>query len=189
MRGSGIILRSSPVAACLILLWAGCAGSSGAAVQSQQERPSPLREFLERYERTFRPSEYDPDIGTLLRQMQAPPEAVGEAGIVTPAVPETIPGFRVQLLLTQDIDRANGVRDSLNAALPDDWVYVVYDAPYYKVRVGNYRERPAANAELKHIVALGYRDAWVVPDLIVKNPPPKLPDTFIVPEHPFDQHR
>src|SRR5689334_8084611 len=100
MPGSGVTIRNSPLALCLILLWAGCSGSTGAAVQTQQ-RPSPLREFLERYERTFKPSEYDPDVGTLLRQMQEPAEAVGATGIVATALPETIPGFRIQLLLTQ----------------------------------------------------------------------------------------
>jgi hypothetical protein len=66
--------------------------------------------------------------------------------------------------------------------LPDEWVYLVYDLPYYKVRVGNYAEKEAANESVKKLVSLGYADAWVVPERILKNPPPPPPPVPAIPD-------
>jgi len=184
MRGS---VRTSGNSLLLLVLLslAGCA--SAKRVEQAEQRPAPGRDFLGTYEPTFDPSRYDPDLPELRRREAEAHNAIGSASLVATAAPETIPGFRIQVLLTQEIDDAVGVRDSLNALLSDDWVYVVYDSPYYKVRVGDYHERPEANALLKKLVGKGFRDAWIVPDNVIKDPPPKLPDTFIVPERPLDQ--
>ncbi|HEV8537793.1 MAG TPA: SPOR domain-containing protein, partial [Bacteroidota bacterium] len=109
-------------------------------------------------------------------------EALSTATVYTPALPETIPGFRVQALLTQDIDEADMAQRNLEQQLPDEHMYMVYDAPYYKIRVGNFPDRSGANLTLRRLVGLGYKDAWIVPDNVLKRPPPKLPDVFIEPK-------
>ncbi len=169
-----------------VLLCLGCAGSPR-FVQMQEPAVS---DFLARYERMFRPADFDPDIGPLLHEdLSLRHDTIGATALITLAVPETIPGFRLQVLLTQNIEEASGTRDTLNHLLPSEWVYTVYDAPYYKVRVGNFLDRASAGVLLKRLAGLGFKDAWTVPDNVIKNPPPKLPETFIVPEKPFDQKR
>jgi hypothetical protein len=145
--------------------------------------------FLQRFEKTFNPAEYDADIKVVKQEEKTQRSGVESANVITTAVPETIPGFRVQVLLTQDIDEAVQVRDSLESRFPDEWTYLVFDSPYYKVRVGNYEDRASAARLLKRLGVLGFTQAWVVPDNILKNLPPKPPELNIEPEKQIEHHR
>jgi hypothetical protein len=60
---------------------------------------------------------------------------------------------------------------------PEEWFYVVYDAPTYKVRAGNFLERYEADRFGKLLAEKGYRDAWVVPEKVYKDAPPRPPQT------------
>ena len=165
------LLRTLATAALAILMLMGCKGA--AELPPQGSTSSGLKEFLLKHEATFDPVRYDPDLAR-----------VGDAGsssrlesrqVVLTALPETTSGFRVQVLFTQDIDQATQLRDTLDSILPDQWVYLVYDAPYYKVRVGNHEERTTATQLAKRLSSFGFKDAWVVPDNILLNIPPKPP--------------
>ncbi len=157
-----------------------CSGPE--ATVKQPDPNASLTEFLSRYEATFRPSDYDASVNVIKAEEQKQREALQAASVVTTSVPETTAGYRVQVMFTQDIDQANEIRDTLSLEVPEEWVYVVYDAPYYKVRLGNFLERPAANQLLHRVVGLGFKDAWIVPDNVIKNAPPKPPDNEIVPD-------
>ncbi len=163
--------------------WPGCKTPEETA---RQELPrETLKDFLARYEKTFDPTQYDVQI-TRTASL-AFDDSLGKSAALTTsgAAPETTAGFRVQVLTTQDIDQAVELRDTLSVALQDDWVYIVHDAPYYKVRVGNYTDRPSANKTVKILIDKGYATAWVVPDQVLKNPPPKpIPLPANQPEHP-----
>ena len=147
------------------------------------------KDFLAKYEKTFNPSDYDVDINVIKAEEKKQQSEFDGPSLLVTALPETILGFRIQVFLTQDIDEANSIKDTVAAQLPDEWVYVIYDSSYYKVRVGNFPDRLSANLMVKKLVSGGYNDAWAVPDYILKNPPPKLPDILIEPDKPFDQHR
>jgi hypothetical protein len=45
-------------------------------------------------------------------------------------------------------------------------VYLVYESPMYKLRVGDAKTRKSAEKILAQCRQQGYRDAWVVPDLV-----------------------
>ncbi|HMD13182.1 MAG TPA: SPOR domain-containing protein [Bacteroidota bacterium] len=190
MHGFGIIpkikLRYLFFLFGVFIAW-GCSGSK--ETSGKETSGHTMREFLAEYEPTFNPSDYDPDITVLKQREEDRHNALVASAVVSTALPETIPGFRVQVLFTQEIDEANRTRDSLSSVLPDDWIYIVYDVPYYKVRVGNFADRPSANQILKKLTTLGYTDAWIVPDNVIKNPPARFPDIDIEPERPFDQRR
>ncbi len=157
-----------------------CGGTREAArVEPPKET---LQTFLSTYEKTFSPTAYDASVGVIRTEEQQQHALFEAARLITTAVPETIPGFRIQVLFTSDIDQANELRDTLSVHFPDDWTYVVYDAPNYKVRVGNFIERSDAEMFLRKVVSDGYPDAWIVPDNVIKNPPPRLPEQFIVPD-------
>ena len=169
------------------LLLAGCKSSEETSENTATKMTR--KDFLAKYEKTFNPSDYDVDISVIKAEEKKQQSEFDGPSLLVTALPETIPGFRVQVFLTQNIDEANSIKDTVAAQLPDEWVYTIYDSPYYKVRVGNFPDRPSANLMVKKLVNGGYKDAWAVPDNILKNPPPKLPDIQIEPQKPFDQHR
>ena len=175
------------ILALLILastLLGGCGGSS-TEVREVRTEPT-LDEFLAKYEPAFIPSRYNEDVRLLLSDEQHQYAMLHVAEVYATTLPETIPGFRIQVIATREIDQANAVRDSLESLLPAEWSYTVYDAPYYKVRVGNYPDRASAASTLRRLAVAGFGDAWIVPDNVLKNPPPIPPeDEFIVPKR-FD---
>ncbi len=87
--------------------------------------------------------------------------------------PIVVQGFRVQLFSTSEIDDANAKKAKAENSFPDEWFYVVYDQPTYKLRGGNFVNRTAADAFAKHLTGKGFPDAWTVPEKIVKNPRPR----------------
>jgi hypothetical protein len=157
----------------ILLLIAGCGSSKKIEKEKSGEE---LKEFLAKYEKTFDPSAYNPEVESIKVEEKNVHNAIESANTVEVALPETIPGFRIQVLFTPEIDEANQIRDSLNTYIPEEWTYIVFDAPYYKVRIGNFMERYEAQALLRRLVSLGFSESWVVPDKVVKNPPPRPSD-------------
>lgn len=82
----------------------------------------------------------------------------------------TVPGFRIQILTTQSLSQAIGVKAEADSLLPNYNVYIVYDSPYYKVRVGNFRARYEAVQAIPYITSHGFPNAWSVPDNVFRNP-------------------
>jgi len=76
--------------------------------------------------------------------------------------PEISPGYRVQICAVSDEDRAKQIqRDAILKFINED-IYLIYDIPYYKVRVGNCLTRYKADQLQKLAVEKGFEDAWVV---------------------------
>lgn len=146
------------------------------------EPNSELNAFLQKYEKTFQPSNYNDELTEILQQEKKEREIIEAARVFKIAPPETIPGFRAQVMFTSEIEEANSVRDSIFNILPEEWNYIVYETPYYKIRVGNFIDRADANMMVKKLFSLGFKDAWVVPDRIIKNPPRRIPDSYIQPD-------
>ena len=134
----------------------------------------PRKEKLSTFERSFKPSFYDTEV--YLYKKNDTTKTFGMA-IDNPAsaMPETLQGFRVQLIATTEYDQAITLRNELNLRYPDLWIYTVYESPMYKVRAGDFSNRYEAKTLLDKIQADGYRAAWIVPDKVIKNQPPKPP--------------
>lgn len=80
-------------------------------------------------------------------------------------------GFRVQLLSTRNIAAADSTKDNFRA-WADEHIkgytpeaYVSFRQPYYKVRVGDFRDQQKAN-NFSRMVKDKYPGAWVVHDRI-----------------------
>lgn len=91
-------------------------------------------------------------------------------------IDETV-GYRVQILSTRNVAYADSIRDDFRSWSSDhieDHVvdsYIFFRQPYYRVRVGDFRNR--ANAiEFSQMIKNRYPEAWVVPDRIE---PDKIP--------------
>ncbi len=132
--------------------------------QAPAQRKIPLAEV----EKTLRPSLYDEDPAESLRRRSegTQPTTPDIPDLDTRVEEEIRQGFRIQILSTSSIDDANRERLAAAQKLPQDSVYVVFDPPVYKVRVGDFRTRLEANRALPICVSAGYADAWVVSDRI-----------------------
>lgn len=78
------------------------------------------------------------------------------------------PGFRVQVYFGSGSDAknaANKIRTELNKEYKDWSSYLSYEAPYFKVRVGDFRDRNEAYKAFK-IIQSNYPGAFIVEDLI-----------------------
>ena len=85
---------------------------------------------------------------------------------------EMIQGYRVQLLATKDEAMA---REEMRKAMMtfDQKVYLEYEAPYYKLRIGDFASRKEAETYKESVVRTGIRDkekewqgAWIVPSKV-----------------------
>jgi hypothetical protein len=75
-------------------------------------------------------------------------------------------GFRLQVLNTRSRDDAFKTKALLLENLPDEKVYVLYQSPYFKVRLGNFVNRNDAESFKKELSLFYTQPAYVVNDLI-----------------------
>lgn len=73
-----------------------------------------------------------------------------------------VSGYRIQLKNTSSQKNANALRARFNSAFPDLKSYLNYDAPYYKIRVGDYLTKMESQKDLKEI-RKAYGGAYLVP--------------------------
>lgn len=140
-----------------------------------EDEDDAFAEELRSSEREFDPSEYNDPFAIQQEEDDAPaerPEFVPERD--EPDTPQFMQGFRIQLYSTSDMEAAQEVLEVADSIFTDHWIYVVYEVPFYKVRLGDFETRPQANRTLSEVVGEGFRDAWIVPDRVVKDPPEKI---------------
>ena len=159
--------------AALALFLAGC--SSGSSTRNESTTGTTVNsDELTAYEADFRPSDYDANLDEYFKKNTIDSTVV--APVDTQSVeeepePETIQGYRVQLFSSTDFEEANAKKAEAESLFPEEKFYVVYDAPVYKIRGGNFRTRFDADKLSKRLEKHGYRNAWIVPDRIEKLPP------------------
>ena len=70
-------------------------------------------------------------------------------------------GYRIQIFesTVSSIARAEAKRFQ---NILDDSVYIDFEAPLYKLRIGNYIERKKAERAIESIRRLGAKDSWIV---------------------------
>lgn len=76
-------------------------------------------------------------------------------------------GYRIQIHSAMQEDEAQQKAADAVAKLEDD-VFVGFDSPYYKVRVGNCKTADEAEELLMKIKRAGYPDAWMVRSRIIQ---------------------
>ena len=157
--------------AFVLLAGFGCATS----VETSKDKESGEKEneggLTEKYEKLFNPAEYNPSLAEIEQLAKADTSAKSGESKLIETTAETIPGFRIQISSTTEIDTANAMKSELSTLPESVGIYVIYDSPYYKVRIGDFLSRPDANQLLKNLVERGYTDAWIVADRVLKNPP------------------
>lgn len=84
------------------------------------------------------------------------------AGVAATFTGGVIDGYRVQVIASSYQDNADNVAGQVRAAYPGTGVYVEHIQGLYKVRVGDYADRAAAEAMRDRLRNAGYADAWIV---------------------------
>jgi hypothetical protein len=151
-----------------VILLIGLSGCGIFSPEKTSKTPAEERkEFFDKYEKTFDPSAYDKEEDSVNARNNR--EKISITSRESEAKqPELISGFRIQLLLTPDITEANNIKNEVTPLIKDV-VYIIFESPYYKVRIGDCRTRATANQLLKSLLDLGYKNAWIVPDRVNKN--------------------
>jgi len=128
-----------------------------------------------RYEASFTPADYDQNVDVLFPESreQQEPEGIPSTSPLSTQPLEIVSGFRVQLISSSNIDEAKQMKTAAETLFPGEWFYLVYDAPSYKLRGGNFHARFEADRFAKMLSERGYKDAWVVPERVYRNPPPR----------------
>lgn len=90
------------------------------------------------------------------------------------AASSTMSGFRVQIFMeigNEAVDHANVVKKEFEEQYPELPIYLSYEQPYYRLRVGDFRNRVEAEKYLR-ILKPRYGVAFVTADII--NPPARI---------------
>ncbi len=70
-------------------------------------------------------------------------------------------GYRVQVLATRYFERANSLAVIMKNTVSES-VYVDFEAPNYKVRIGDFIDRDSAESLQQELVQMGYNSAWIL---------------------------
>lgn len=157
------------IAAALLL--AGCKTSERTRQQEQPPAAETQRKApLAQYEKTFNPADYDEDVAQVQKSHALENHINGDQSTADSTIVESEfhQGFRVQIFASVSIDEANAMKIAAAPKITEDSIYVVFDPPVYKVRVGDYRGRMEASQKLQKFVEMGFPDAWVVGDQIIQ---------------------
>tara|TARA_B100001173_G_C15544694_1_gene361182 strand:+ start:48 stop:467 length:420 start_codon:yes stop_codon:yes gene_type:complete len=70
-------------------------------------------------------------------------------------------GYRLQIYDALTVTNANKTLKKYKKRLPDS-LYIVFEAPFYKIRYGNYTSKKIAEDEKKNLQKQGLKDIWIV---------------------------
>jgi hypothetical protein len=89
----------------------------------------------------------------------------------TKAMEKTMMGYRIQVMSTNDRDLVMKTRALLYKKFPEQRNYLIYQAPYAKLRFGNFKTKDEADTYMKQITKLlNGASIYLVPDRIEITP-------------------
>jgi hypothetical protein len=77
-----------------------------------------------------------------------------------------VPGFRIQVMNTPDRNKVYDAKVKIYQAFPDWKPYLLYQAPNYKLRVGDFKTEEEAQAALQQLSKLFPQGMYVIRDII-----------------------
>ena len=72
-----------------------------------------------------------------------------------------IEGFRVQVFATQDRAKADKLQKELASKFKEN-IYIIFEAPNYKLRIGDFLDRDRAEILRRELAASGYPSSWIL---------------------------
>ncbi len=83
----------------------------------------------------------------------------------------TLQGFRVQVITTNDRNKAITVKTRLLSDFPEESTYLLYHSPYFKVQLGNFLSREEAGDLLEDVKRIYPAGVFIVPSKVEIKPP------------------
>ncbi len=159
----------------LMLLLGSCAGSK------KEKKPELPAEKTEKMNESFDPltlndadlnfdkTKEEPKSSQSIQMPKEQPPAEIENRLVD--------GFRIQIISTKEIESANRAKQIAMERFGDLNVnfYLEFDSPYYKVRLGDFQDREAAEKVREIVRTRGYPKAWIVKAKVWSNPQSSAP--------------
>jgi cell division septation protein DedD len=159
---------------CLQLLMISVFGMTLVACSSSRDMADDSStKSIREHEKSFDPSDYRKD-STEPSKTTAPSKPVPQKR-ETQWVErkEKVMGFRVQLFSAANLDEATASMSRTRARLDSlsidpGRLDMSFDAPYYKVRAGDFLSKPPADSLREKLKAAGIMEAWVVRDQVIR---------------------
>ena len=79
-------------------------------------------------------------------------------------------GFRIQVISTNDRTKAMAAKTKIYQRFPELKAYLMYQPPFFKLKVGNFTEREEAESYLQDIMRLFPTGVYVVRDVVEVKP-------------------
>lgn len=106
----------------------------------------------------------DPRLDQLVRkQAQINEESTRDAR-------KTAKGYRLLVINTNKRDEAIAAKTKVYTYFPDLKAYLIYQSPYFKVKVGNFRDRKEADDFRKQLIRLFPKGVFIINDIIEIKP-------------------
>ncbi len=80
-------------------------------------------------------------------------------------------GYRIQVMSTTSRDQAFNIKGDLLNKFPTEKTYIMFQSPYFKVRLGNFLKREEAENFRKNLNKLFPQGVFIVDDTIEYIPP------------------
>lgn len=160
----------------LTLLFLSCSASTGSRYETKDKSSENMKENVEVSEKVsedFDITPYKTDI-----KIEVPPIGTDNlppdvwygyddtSSVVERKIIGTTEGYRVQVLSTDDIDEANNVRTEIYEETTRKEVYIVFEPPFYKVKVGDFTSKSEAENLRFKLNQLGYTESKTVQETI-----------------------
>jgi len=158
----------------LAFIFIGCSASTGSRYETKTDTKTVTtaegeKEVVEDFDITPYETEIDieaPPIST----GKVPPDVWYEYSTLSTDslrnIIGTTDGYRVQVLSTDNIDEANLVRSEIYEQTSRKEVYVIFEPPFYKVKVGDFASKSEAENLRFKLNQLGYTESKVVQETV-----------------------
>jgi len=75
-------------------------------------------------------------------------------------------GWKIQLFSTKNFYEADSIKNLANDQFPNEEVLSIFNSPYYKIRIGNCKDRNNAEQLLQDAKNRQFNSAWIIPSRI-----------------------
>jgi len=82
----------------------------------------------------------------------------------------TAKGFRIQVINTRDRNEAINTKTRMLQLFPDHQSYIVFNQPFYKIKLGNFKTRTEAEQIMRQVVRHYPNGAFIIQDVIEVKP-------------------
>jgi hypothetical protein len=167
--------RSIIVIFCLFLLDLSCATTQKTPKEQPERKESPVNMIED-----FDPSSLNDEIISIKPKSKKDEQTFVPSSLVKTDTANTsgdsiqvetrqVPGYRVQIAAVTNQQDAIEIRRKAMLDFENANVYLIFEPPYYKIRVGDFEYRHTAEELQQKAIQLDYKDSWIVPTIVSVN--------------------